>query len=50
MEPYIALAEKLGCRAVCEGHYLGAEKRQRRHGRRDFRRDQPRRGASHSTD
>ena len=25
MEPYIALAEKLGCRAVCEGHYLGAE-------------------------
>ena len=25
MEPYIALAENLGCRAVCEGHYLGAE-------------------------
>ena len=25
LEPYIALAEKLGCRAVCEGHYLGAE-------------------------
>ncbi len=25
MEPWIALAEKLGCRAVCEGHYLGAE-------------------------
>ena len=25
MEPWITLAEKLGCRAVCEGHYLGAE-------------------------
>ena len=25
MEPWIGLAEKLGCRAVCEGHYLGAE-------------------------
>jgi len=25
MEPWIALAEKNGCRAVCEGHYLGAE-------------------------
>lgn len=25
MEPWIALAEKLGCKAVCEGHYLGAE-------------------------
>ena len=25
MEPYIALAEKNGCRSVCEGHYLGAE-------------------------
>ena len=25
MEPWIALGEKLGCRAVCEGHYLGAE-------------------------
>ena len=24
MEPWIALAEKNGCRAVCEGHYLGA--------------------------
>ena len=25
MEPWITLAEKLGCRPVCEGHYLGAE-------------------------
>ena len=25
MEPWIALGEKLGCKAVCEGHYLGAE-------------------------
>ena len=25
MEPYISLAEKNGCRSVCEGHYLGAE-------------------------
>ena len=25
MEPWISLAEKTGCRAVCEGHYLGAE-------------------------
>ena len=25
MEPWITLAEKLGCKAVCEGHYLGAE-------------------------
>ena len=25
MEPWIALAEKNGCRSVCEGHYLGAE-------------------------
>ena len=25
MEPWISLAEKNGCRAVCEGHYLGAE-------------------------
>jgi NitT/TauT family transport system substrate-binding protein len=25
MEPWITLAEKIGCRAVCEGHYLGAE-------------------------
>ena len=25
MEPWITLAEKVGCRAVCEGHYLGAE-------------------------
>ncbi len=25
MEPWIALGEKLRCRAVCEGHYLGAE-------------------------
>ena len=25
MEPWIALAEKLGCKALCEGHYLGAE-------------------------
>ena len=25
MEPWITLAEKLGCRSVCEGHYLGAE-------------------------
>ena len=25
MEPWITLGEKLGCRAVCEGHYLGAE-------------------------
>jgi hypothetical protein len=25
MEPWIALAEKLDCKALCEGHYLGAE-------------------------
>ncbi|MQG34689.1 MAG: hypothetical protein FI717_10345 [SAR202 cluster bacterium] len=25
MEPWITLAEKNGCRSVCEGHYLGAE-------------------------
>jgi NitT/TauT family transport system substrate-binding protein len=25
MEPWIALGEKLGCKTVCEGHYLGAE-------------------------
>ena len=25
MEPWISLAEKNGCRSVCEGHYLGAE-------------------------
>ena len=25
MEPWIALGEKLGCKALCEGHYLGAE-------------------------
>ena len=25
MEPWIALAEKLGCKVLCEGHYLGAE-------------------------
>ena len=25
MEPWITLAEKVGCRAVCEGLYLGAE-------------------------
>ena len=25
MEPWIALGEKIGCRAVCEGHYLRAE-------------------------
>ena len=25
MEPWITLSEKIGCRAVCEGHYLGAE-------------------------
>ncbi len=25
MEPYISLAEKNGCRSVCEGHYLGSE-------------------------
>ena len=25
MEPWIALGEKVGCRAVCEGHYIGAE-------------------------
>lgn len=25
MEPWIALGEKLGCKTLCEGHYLGAE-------------------------
>ena len=25
MEPWISLAEKLGCKTLCEGHYLGAE-------------------------
>lgn len=25
MEPWIALADKLGCKVLCEGHYLGAE-------------------------
>lgn len=25
MEPWIALGEKLGCKVLCEGHYLGAE-------------------------
>ena len=25
MEPWISLAEKLGCKILCEGHYLGAE-------------------------
>ena len=25
MEPWITLAEKLGCKILCEGHYLGAE-------------------------
>lgn len=25
MEPWISLAEKLGCKVLCEGHYLGAE-------------------------
>jgi NitT/TauT family transport system substrate-binding protein len=25
MEPWIALAEKNGCKVLCEGHYLGAE-------------------------
>jgi NitT/TauT family transport system substrate-binding protein len=25
MEPWIALGEKLGCKILCEGHYLGAE-------------------------
>ncbi len=25
MEPFIALAEKLGCKTLCEGHYLGLQ-------------------------
>ena len=30
MEPWISLAEKNGCRSVCEGHYLGAENDKKR--------------------
>lgn len=25
MEPWIAVAEKLGCKLICEAHYVGAE-------------------------
>ena len=41
MEPWITLAEKVGCRAVCRGALPRGRERQRQHGRGHLRRHQP---------